>query len=339
MSKFPAPIVEFTEINRMIIEPIRSILLRTGLDLRIFDQLSEPSTPEDVSARIGTHLDKTVVLLDGLAACGLLEKTGGAFRNTALSENYLVTSSDTFLGPLVEIYQRSLIDPLENMTEIVRKGRSQAAATPSRESSESLDAYPMALRNAARGGPAQMATRIVGELPEFESMNSMLDIGGGPGIIAMAIVDSHPSMRGTILELPGMAEVARETILSYGMEERVDVISGDFLRVSVEEKYDLVWTSFCLYFGKQRLGEVVTKIEEALTPEGVFISLHEGLSHERTRPEILVLPQLAHDLMGRSFAFERGEIARALENGGFSDVESRMEDTPFGPVELVIARK
>lgn len=339
MNKFPAPMVEFTEINRMIIEPIRSILLRTGLELGIFDRLSEPSTPEDVSVRLGAHLERTVVLLNGLVACGLLEKTEGVFRNTALSENYLVSSSDTYLGPLVEIYQRSLVDPLEKMTDIVRKGPPHPTVNSSHESREGLDTYSMALRNAARGGPAQTAARIVRELPEFESMNNMLDVGGGPGIIAMAIVDSHPSMRGTIFELPGMAEVARETVLSYGMEERMDVISGDFLRTPVEDRYDLIWTSFCLYFGKHRLGEVVAKIGEALTPEGVFISLHEGLDHERTWPEMLVLPQLAHDLMGRSFVFERGEIGRALENAGFSGVESRMEESPYGPVELVIARK
>ena len=180
---------------------------------------------------------------------------------------------------------------------------------------------------------------MVGELPDFPSMKRMLDIGGGPGIIAMAIIDSHPSMTGVVLELPGMARVAENLVREYGMERRIEVVSGDFLRSPVGEGYDLIWCSFCLYFGKHCLDKVVRKMADALVPGGVFISLHEGLTDEKTSPEMLVLPQLAQNMMGHPVAFVEGEIADALRRAGFSSVNSRPEESPYGQVELVVGRK
>jgi hypothetical protein len=46
-------------------------------------------------------------------------------------------------------------------------------------------------------------------------MKSMLDLGGGAGFFAMAIVDAHPEMRGVIFEQPPVAAVAKEHIAEY----------------------------------------------------------------------------------------------------------------------------
>jgi SAM-dependent methyltransferase len=339
MTLFPELPVDFSTLNEIVLQPIRSRLLRTGIELKIFDHLILPMTAVEIARSTGTHPDNTAHLLDGLTAMGLLEKRGGKYRNGDIAQTFLVSGSDTYLGGLIDAYQRTLVDVLENTTEVVRRGPSHPPDHGALTDSQDPDIYASVLANTARGGYAQIISRIVRELPESSGMRRMLDIGGGPGIIAMAILDDHPTMIGVVFEQPGMAEAARRYIDAYQMEGRLKVLEGDFLLDDIDGGYDLILTSFCLYFGKHCIDSIVTKIYEALEPGGVYISIHEGLTHEGTKPEILVLPQMGCNMMGRPIAFQWGEIAGSMKRCGFSSVESRMERTPFGEVELVLGRK
>ena len=97
---------------------------------------------------------------------------------------------------------------------------------------------------------AQQNAAIISELPEISSFKKMLDLGGGPGLIGIAIVASHPSMKGIIFDLPSVVKVAETFIRAYEMENRMEVLGGDFTRDSIGKGYDLIWVSGCLTYGK-----------------------------------------------------------------------------------------
>jgi len=339
MKLFPDAPVDFSQINEIIMHPIRSRLLRTGIELGVFDRLTGPVTSLEVSEELGTHPENTGHLLDGLTAIGLLEKSDGRYSNGDVARTFLISGTDTYLGELFDQYQRTLVDVLDNLTDMVRHGPPQQPDGTGPDDTGYLDQYASVLANAARGGHAQVISRIARELPEFPRMRRLLDVGGGPGIIAMTILDEHPTMTGVVFEQPAMAEVAMGFIGEYGMEDRLEVIGGDFMTDEVDRTYDLILTSFCLYFGKHCLDRIVRKIFDSLDPGGVFMSVHEGLTDEGTSPEILVLPEMGFNMRGRSMAFHHGDISDSMRQCGFSSVESRPELTPFGEVELVVGRK
>jgi predicted TPR repeat methyltransferase len=66
-----------------------------------------------------------------------------------------------------------------------------------------------------RAGYAQKAAEIVIELPEFPSFRKMLDLGGGLGIIGMAIVDAHSKMKGVIFDLSPVVKETNKFIQEY----------------------------------------------------------------------------------------------------------------------------
>jgi len=267
-----------------------------------------------------------------------LEKREGHYDNSIMASTYLVSGKETYLGELFDQYQRTLVEPLDDLTAMVRHGPFLPPEGSGLTDPNYFDRYASALANAARGGHAQIVSGIVRDIPGSKR-EKLLDIGGGPGIIAMAILDENPEMTGTVFEQPNMAKVARKTISEYGFGERLDVKEGDFLIDDPGNGYDLILASYCLYFGKHCLDKVVGKIFQSLEPNGVFVSIHEGLTEEGTQPEILVLPQMGYNMMGHPMAFRWGELAESMRRCGFSSVESRPETTPFGEVELVIGRK
>lgn len=52
----------------MLVAPIESKLLLTGIELAVFNHLSEPKSAESVADAIGSHPGNTRLFLDGLAA-------------------------------------------------------------------------------------------------------------------------------------------------------------------------------------------------------------------------------------------------------------------------------
>jgi len=138
---------------------------------------------------------------------------------------------------------------------------------------------------------------------------------------------------------PAIAEVAETFIKEYEMEDRMEVMGGDYGRDPIGEEYDLIWASGTLNFVKNNMDSVLKKIYDALNPGGVFISFHDGLTHERTKPETMVLAWLPTVLMGNDFGFDQGFVADSMLRVGFKSVCSRTLDTLMGPMDLDIGRK
>jgi predicted O-methyltransferase YrrM len=133
----------------------------------------------------------------------------------------------------------------------------------------------------------------------------MLDLGGDLGLIGITIVAAHPSMNGVIFDLPPVVQVAKAFIKEYGMEDRMEVLRGDFNRDSIGAGYDLVLA--CLYLEAAKdLDSIVKKVYDALNTGGVFVSIfNSGMTQERTKPEPLVLSSLSMALMGHDIGFDQ----------------------------------
>ncbi len=337
MKKLPEVNVSYGDLYRMLIAPIRSKLLLTGIELKVFNQLSEPKSAEAVAEIIGTHPKNTSLFLDGLAAIDLLQKKNSLYQNTPITQAFLVEGSQTYLGRIFAFMQPD-VQVRENLSKLVKEGPPPAPEAPP-FTEEALAKGVVLMADIERAGYAQEAVEIVLELPEFPSFRKMLDLGGGPGLVGMAIVDAHPNMKGVISDLPPVVNEAKNFIREYGMEDRMTVLGGDFNRDPIGEGYDLILACNSLQFAKD-IDSVVRKIYAALNPGGVFVSIFPfGQTHERTKPEITVLSLLSMALMGQDTGFDQGFVADSMLRVRFKTIHSRILDTFMGPMELDIARK
>ena len=339
MKKLPEVNESFGELYQMLIAPIKSKLLLTGIVLKVFNQLSEPKSADAVAEAIGSHPENTRLFLDGLAASDLLEKNDGLYQNTAVTQTFLAEGSPTFMGEMFTS-QAQMWDPaLNDLPKLVNEGPPPPSPEMDMGSEEMWAQFTVSLANYERAGVAQQAVEFVSELPEFTSFRKMLDLGGGPGLVGIAIAASHPHMKGVIFDRPGIIKVAETFIKEYEMEDRMDVLAGDYNCDSIGEGYDLIWTSNTLNFARHDLDSLMKKIYDALNPGGVFISFCEGLTHERTKTGFVVLSMMSIALMGQDMCFNQGEIADSLLRVGFKSVRSRTLNAPWGAADLDIGRK
>ena len=339
MKKLPEVNESFEDLYRMLIAPIKSKLMLTGIELKVFNHLGELKSAEAVAEVIGTHPENTRLFLDGLAASDLVVKKNGLYQNMPVTQTFLVEGSLTYLGQAFTLSTQMWHAGINDLPKLVKEGPPPPSPQADMGSEEMWAQFATSMASSERASLAQQAVEIVSGLPEFPSFGKMLDLGGGPGLVGIAIVSSHSNMKGVIFDKPEVVKIAETFIKEYEMEDRMEVMSGDYNNNPIGEGYDLIWASSALNCAKDNMDSLMKKIYDALNPSGVFVVAHEGLTHERTKPASHVLGVMSMALMGQDMCFDQGFIVDSMLRVGFKSVRSRTLDTDWGPMDLDIGRK
>ncbi|MCP4118634.1 MAG: methyltransferase domain-containing protein [Desulfobacteraceae bacterium] len=332
--------VNCEKLYQMLYANLKTKLLTTSIRLGIYDHLFAYRSVAEVAEAVDSDPVNTEFLLNGLTSCGLLKKSKGLYANEPVAQNFLVKGVPTYLGEsfLMQSGMRDMM--VSDLYKLVKEGPDKEAADKFERSEEQWGRFAKSMANNARAGVAQQMSELVSGLPEFPLFGKMLDLGSGPGIFGIAMVAKHPSMKGVLFDREPSTRVAQQFIEEYQLEDRMDVLAGDYNRDSIGEGYDFIWASSTLNFAQADLKPVMAKIYDALNPGGVFINLSEGLTHESTQPEFFVLCTMAWSMHNRPLkAFDQGVIASEMIEAGFKSVRTRTLDTNWGPMDMDIARK
>lgn len=267
-------------------------------------------------------------------------KRKGLYQNTPTTQTFLVEGSSTFLGEFLATQLQWHKPVLEDLSTLVRNGPPQTLPSEIDAESEDLWAQTAVLMaNYERSGTAQQVAKVVSELPEFPSFRKMLDLGGGPGLLGIAIVAAHPRMKGVVLDRPAVAKVAEKFIKEYELEDRMEALGGDYRTDHLGGAYNLILASATLNFVKDDLDAFLRRVYDALNPGGVFVAISDGLTDERTKPELMVTSWLSMGLTGQEMGFEQGFVADSMLRVGFKSVRSRTLEMPKGLMDFDVGRK
>jgi len=333
-----SPAASYAPLMDWLLGPVRQALLVTALELDLPGLLSQTGDPQELAARLGAHPGNLVRLLDGLTALGLARKEKGRYANSLMADLYLRRDRETWLGDmlvsLIPIQQANL----ERLTDLVRQGPPERGGTRRLDNPEHWQRAARYLANYQKAGLGRLAADLAEALPEFPAMKCMLDLGGGPGLVGMTILERHPALHCTLCDQPPVATVAQELARERGLAERMSFIAGDYNQVDLGAGYDLIWASHCLYYVKERTA-FIARLLEALNPGGVLLCLHEGLTDERSAPPYYVLSRLSLALEGQDVSFNQGELAQHMREAGFASVESRPLQLATDVTWLDVGRK
>jgi hypothetical protein len=340
MMSLPEVNLSSARLYQMLFSAVEEKLLTTSIRLEVYEHLQNPMSAAQLADALHSDPVNTEYFLNGLAACGVLEKQKGLYKNAPLAQTFLVKDMPTYLGEgfLVQSGMREMM--ASDLYKLVKEGTDQKVSQDLGHDEKKWGRFAKIMANNARAGIAQQAAELVSELPEFASFEKMLDLGGGPGIFGIAMVAKHPSMKGVVFDRKPSTDVAQKFIAEYQLQDRMEVLAGDYNEDAIGIGYDFIWASSTLNFAQPHLGMVINKIYDALNPRGLFINFSEGLTHEGTQPAFFVLCTMAWSMHNQPLrAFDQGEIADAMIKAGFKSVKSRTLDTGWGPMDLDIARK
>ena len=304
-----------------------------ALELGLFDRLREPMTPGALAAALGTRPHLTVLLCEALADRGLLVREGAAFRNGPEADAFLASEGPYGIRSMLA-FQRRHVERWRDLPRLLREG-------PEVLERERFfrDTVIPSMAEHDRCGLVQHVTGLVANLPGFCEARTLLDLGGGHGLYAIALCQRNPRLRATVFDLPAVVGATRDFIDRYEAD-RVSVVAGDFNTDPLPGPFDIVFSSSNPGGKDPRL---IPRIAAALRPGGLFLN-KQGIDDERTDPFADlewnlwtfdgVEKQRSRYTFTHSVSLE--EYHRALEANGLRVLEVVPVD---GTSEMTVARK
>ncbi len=213
--------------------------LLTANRLELFDSLADgPQTADAVAAGLGLDPRSTGLLLRACVGLGFLVESDQGFENTPTAATFLVSRSPAFMGNVIR-YSDQLFGTWARLEDAVRTGRpALPAETYLGDDSARTRAFVMAMHERAQG----IARALVSVL-DLSGRHAMLDVGGGPGTYSVLLTEQFPGLRSEVLELPGVAAVARELVAAAGASDRVSLRDGDYHHADFGSGKDVVLMS------------------------------------------------------------------------------------------------
>lgn len=329
MTTCSAAIESVSDLLDLIQAPIRWRILEAGLTLGLFDTLADAQSVEAVAGRHDLAPERLVPYLNAATALGLLTKHAGAYRVRDSLAPYLLSSGarsvKALLLSMAALRQGDVAAALRG--EIGGPPLDMGDAAFWDRSAASLHVFHKSL-----GAP--MMAGVLEALPVWPAARRVLDLGAGSEVLALTLAGRNPDVHVTVLDLPPLAERIRQALSHSGPQaDRVAVLAGDYNTLPLGGAYDVIWASMTLYYAHD-LVALLRKARQALAPGGVFVSVHEGLTAERTAPQEHVVGRLLPALRGQDLSFDKGRIAEAMREAGFARVESRSVATAFGTMDV-----
>src|SRR5262249_37979894 len=174
---------------------------------------------------------------------------------------------------------------------------------------------------------------------DFETHTCILDVAGGSGQLSQQIALRNPHLRGIVMDLPNVLEVAQEAIAANGLSDRFTTETADLFQGPYPRGADVATLSWILHdWNDEQCRTILRHCFDAL-PSGGALLISECVmneDHSGTLENELysVFMLVACDPGGRERPFsEHRAMLRAV---GFDGVEHlRLE----GPRDLIVARK
>jgi hypothetical protein len=199
--------------------------------LGIADRLADGPEHAGQLARVTrTHARSLHRLLRTLASCGIFaEDDAGRFRLTDLA-GWLRGDVPGSLREEAIAVGETHYAAFGELLHSVRTGRPGFDRAFGMPWFDYLAANPEAARSfdAALAGLRSQATAALLDAYDFSEVTTLVDVGGGTGALLAAVLARHPSVRGTLFDLPHVVERAGEHLRAAGVADRCALVGGDF---------------------------------------------------------------------------------------------------------------
>jgi 2-polyprenyl-3-methyl-5-hydroxy-6-metoxy-1,4-benzoquinol methylase len=288
----------------------RAIL--TGVELGIFDAIGEGATAAQVAERIGANPRSTAMLLNALAACEVLAKTGEVYSNTDTSRTLMGS------GRMAQMHTVHLWNTWSTLTEAVRSGTCVQEPQGLGTVVHWTEAFIAAMHNLA-SAQATTVARAIG----LDGIRRVLDVGGGSGAYSIAFAQANPELSAEILDLEPVTVIAQRHIEAAGLTGRIRARVGDLRSDPLgSSEYDLVYVSAINHMlDEAENADLIRRCFQACAPGGRLVIREFVLNSDRTAPKhaaLFALNMLVGTRAGNSYTED--EYRNWLEQAGFKDV-------------------
>ena len=244
----------------------RARMLCTAAELGIADQLaSGPKTAPELAAATATHLRSLQRLMRPLIADGVFTEDGQGY---ALNDRakMLLTGVPFSQNPMLRFFGSGAVWAAWGaLTESIRTGNNAFEAVHQQRLFDFMAANPA--DGAAFNQFMSSLPLFMGALRhDYSTAKVVVDVGGGQANAMVPLLRSNPNLRGIVMDMESVVAGARDALLRAGLDERCDVIAGDFFD-SVPAGGDVYLLSNILHdWDDEHCAKILRNVRAAMQP-------------------------------------------------------------------------
>ncbi|MCF6156455.1 MAG: methyltransferase domain-containing protein [Candidatus Brocadia sp.] len=298
----------------------KSQILFTAVEFDIFTLINKGRlTAKEISQAIHTNERATEMLLNALVSLEILAKEENSYKNSHLSDPYLIKGKPHYLGDFIHHFH-NMTDNWAMLRETIETGKPVSLKDlPEEVDSHDLRDFITAMHNIASVKAEELCRKI-----DLKRSKKLLDIAGGPGTYAIALAKANPHLHAVVFDLGHVIKLTREFITAADMEDRVSTQAGNCLGDTFgENTYDAILASNLLHiYNPANNTMILRKCWDALR-EGGQVIIHEFVLDEtRTHPQFAALFSL-NMLIGtqEGASYSESEYREWLVKSGFKDIK------------------
>jgi|GEM_PF-631579 len=271
-----------------------------------------------IGRRIGVRGWRLEAFLAALVSVGLLKKTGRLYSNTALASKYYVRERSIFCTRLFSEECRQEYQAFSVLEEMLTSEKSYASilGIERRDYIEEMKRNPRWAHDFTHMLYHYHLphARSLAQNLNLSNYASVLDVGGGSGVMSMALVRKYKHLKACVLDIESVIRVAKKIIRKEKLTGRIGTMIGDMTK-EIPTGYDVVM--FC----DAEIGGGTLKLAYDSLPKGGLVVLVEDFSSDNwTVP----LYRLMWQLRSSSFWLKsRRQMAAMLREIGFTAIRSR----------------
>ncbi|MES2696061.1 MAG: methyltransferase [Verrucomicrobiota bacterium] len=284
---------------------------------------ANPSDKETICRAHGITERPTDVMLTLFTANGFIRRNGSVFHTTPVADEHLVRTSPFFVGPYyASLKERPVVG---DFVKILRTGKpaNWGSYKHQKEWSEAMLTEEFATSfTAAMDCRGAYLGAALARAVDTRGRTRLLDIAGGSGIYACALVAQHPQLKATVFERPPVDRIAGTMIQKRGFADRVSVVPGDMFSDALPTGHDLHLYSNVLHdWDVEKVRPLLAASFRALAPGGTLLIHDAHLHADKAGP----LPVAKYSALLMSVTegkcYSIGEMETLLGEAGFGDVQ------------------
>jgi hypothetical protein len=280
--------VDFQSIFRLteLADYIIPFTIAVMSDLGVADLLAEgPRSVDELAGATGTHAPSLHRALRALACKQIfIETEPGYFALTPMAEllrtDHLLSLRKGFSLVPADVQAWAKFD------YSIRNGESAFEHVHGQGFWDYLTSHPeeSALFDSSMAAMTRLELLTVLRAYDWNSLRTVVDIGGGNGAFLAGLLARYSAMRGILFDLPHVTAGARAVLNAAGVAERCEVVSGSYFD-SVPVGHDAYLLKRILwgYIDEDAI-EILRVINAAMRPDSRLLVIepivHEGNDYE-----------------------------------------------------------
>ena len=242
--------------------------------MNIPDLLADGPMPvSELAEKTGSNADALYRVMRSLSTSGAFaEMPGRVFALTPMSELMRTGVPGSLREFVLWISNNFHFNVWSHMAHSIRTGQPAVERATGKVCFDAIFGDPdvaydfnMAMTNFSR----LIAPAVLGAY-DFSGIGTLMDVAGGHGAILCEILTAYPQMKGILFDLPNVIQEANCHICSLKMEDRCQMVTGDFFE-SIPAGADAYYVQHIIHdWDDERSLKILANVRQAL------VGRHDG---------------------------------------------------------------